>query len=111
MADLEATVRADPSHAGATVRLADALLRLQRNEEALPLARRAVELDADSAYARFELGIALARSGDFEQSERELRTALELAPQSRAAQVYLDWVLEQSAAAKAVQPEQPLEAE
>ena len=106
--DLRAVVVGQPDHAEATVRLADALLRLRRSEEALPLARRAVELDGDSAYARFEWGIALARSGDFERSEQELRKALELAPQSKSARVYLDWVVGQSAAAKSLQSADPV---
>jgi tetratricopeptide (TPR) repeat protein len=102
LSDLQATVAADPNHAAALVRLADTLLRLHRDAEALPLARRAAELDDGSAYAHFEWGIALARSGDLEGSERALRRALELAPGSRATRVYLDWVQQQSAAAKSL---------
>ena len=101
--DLRAVLVQQPDHAESTVRLADALLRLRRTEEAWPLARRAVELAPNSAYARFEWGIALARAGEFDRSEEELRKALELAPRSKATRIYLDWVVEQSAGAKSLQ--------
>ena len=101
--DLRAVLVQQPDHAESTVRLADALLRLRRTEEAWPLARRAVELAPNSAYARFEWGIALARAGEFDRSEEELRKALELAPRSKAPRIYLDWVVEQSAGAKSLQ--------
>ncbi|UCG32297.1 MAG: tetratricopeptide repeat protein [Phycisphaerales bacterium] len=109
--DLQAAVAADPNHAAALVRLADALLRLHRDAEALPVARRAAELDGGSAYAHFEWGIALARSGDLDGSERALRRALELAPNSKAARIYLDWVQQQSAAAKAPDVDAPQDTE
>ena len=98
--ELRAVLARKPDDFQACVSLADALLRLNRTGEALPLARRAVELNADSAYARFEWGLALARSGDFERSEEQLRKALELAPQSKATRTYLDWVVQQSAGAR-----------
>jgi hypothetical protein len=68
-------------------------------------------LDDGSAYAHFEWGIALARSGDLEGSERALRRALELAPDSRAARTYLDWVQQQSAAAKSLKVDPAQDAE
>lgn len=82
----------EPNHAGAAVRLADALNRLKRPDQALRAARRAVELGARDTYARFELAVALDLTGDVAGAREALRAVLSLDPSSRSARRYLDWI-------------------
>jgi tetratricopeptide (TPR) repeat protein len=82
----------DERHAGAAVRLADALNRARRHAEALDAARKAVALQPDSAYAHFQLASALDHTGDWDGAKRELETTLSLQPSSTSAKQYLEWI-------------------
>jgi len=72
-----------------------ALLREQRYDEALPLARLLAEQDPDSAEACLLLGVALFRTGDLTGAAEVLRKAASLDPNSRNAQHNLAAVLVQ----------------
>jgi Flp pilus assembly protein TadD len=52
-------------------------------EEATDAYRQSLELDPASASARYNLGAALARSGDFAEAERQLRLAVETNPNAQ----------------------------
>lgn len=60
--------------------LTRALLAEGRVDEALEQARYAVARDPELATARFNLGIALARAGQLDEAERELRESRRLEP-------------------------------
>ncbi len=52
-------------------------------DEAVEQYRAALELDPESASARYNLGASLAREGEFEEAERHLRVALEQKPNTQ----------------------------
>ena len=62
------------------VDVATALLRAGRDEEALPVARHAVEAEPDNARAHSTLGWVQLRMGHEAEGLRELERAVELAP-------------------------------
>jgi Flp pilus assembly protein TadD len=59
------------------------LERMGLTEDATAAYRKALELDPGSAAAQFNLGSALARSGDFREAEMHLRAALESKPSTQ----------------------------
>src|SRR5262249_19965217 len=69
-----------------------ALLESGRPAEAIPLCRRAADLQPDSADRAMNLGIAMARGGDAFGAERSLLRAIELDPSLKHAYVQL-WTL------------------
>jgi len=86
--DLEGSLRAhrralelSPSYAVAWSWLAEPLLALGRNDEALAALRRAVELDPLAAFPRFFLGEALHAADRPAEAEVEFRRAIELSPE------------------------------
>ena len=64
-----------------------------RHEEAIGLARRAVEQDPLSAWAYVILGIALRMAGRFAEAVTALRMSLELTPQRSSTHVTLSFCL------------------
>jgi Flp pilus assembly protein TadD len=60
------------------------LERMGLSEDATAAYRKALELDPGSAAAQYNLGSALARSGEFREAEMHLRAALESKPSSQA---------------------------
>jgi superkiller protein 3 len=52
-------------------------------EQAAHEFRKALELDPESASARYNLGASLVRSGEFAEAERHLRTALKKNPNTQ----------------------------
>jgi Flp pilus assembly protein TadD len=64
--------------------LAGIVAQQGRVDEAMPLARQAIELDPREPVARMNLGIMLAQRGQPEAAARELATAGELARDPRA---------------------------
>ena len=59
------------------------LERLGMPEQAAREFRKALELDPESASARYNLGASLVRSGEFAEAERHLRIALKKNPNSQ----------------------------
>ena len=60
------------------------LERMGLSEDATAAYRKALELDPKSSAAQYNLGSALARSGDYREAERHLREALALKPSTQA---------------------------
>jgi tetratricopeptide (TPR) repeat protein len=56
------------------------LERMGLSHEAVEQYQKALELDPESASAHYNLGVSLARSGEYGRAERHIRTALELEP-------------------------------
>jgi cellulose synthase operon protein C len=75
-----AAVAMDESLARSWGRLGSALFQARRNAEARDALLRALELDAEDAEARYQLGFVLSGSGDFQGALRETKRALELDP-------------------------------
>jgi tetratricopeptide (TPR) repeat protein len=71
-----------PRHAPALTEWAASCLEAGHNSEALALAKRALEIDTQSARAHYILGRALLETGSFHESAQELETAKRLAPES-----------------------------
>jgi serine/threonine-protein kinase len=97
----ERAVRIDPTSAEAQVALADALTRLndfgvRPGKEVQPLVRaaadRAIELDPKLPEARLARASSFVFEYDWEGAEREVRTAVELAPNDGAALSTLGWL-------------------
>jgi tetratricopeptide (TPR) repeat protein len=91
---LREQIRLTPGSVVAQVRLGAVLLKLHRPAEALPIARRAVELDAESAISHQLLGRILTEVGQTEESTRETELAKKAGPQkyevdSEVARMYL----------------------
>ena len=59
------------------------LERLGMPEDATAAYRKALELDPASASAHYNLGSSLARSGNYAEAEKHLRTALESSPNTQ----------------------------
>jgi tetratricopeptide (TPR) repeat protein len=81
--DFRRALQLDPNNAGAHNNLGYTLSEIGVNlNEAVRECRKAVMLNANSAAYHDSLGWALFVSGDFAESAKELRRALELAPPS-----------------------------
>lgn len=65
-----------------SAKLASLFLRQHRSADAIPWARRAVELNAASAEARYLLGRSELETGDIENAVRDLELAEKMAPSS-----------------------------
>jgi len=79
-ASLDRAIELDPNEAMA-LSLAGSLAQvLGRDEAGIELCRRAVASNPLGAYERVQLGWALAQAGQLDDAEKEIRTALELAP-------------------------------
>jgi Flp pilus assembly protein TadD len=73
---------------GALENLGVARLRIGSLDEAMPLLRRAVELDPEDAAGQYNLGLALLRKSSLDEAIARFRKALALAP--RDAQTHND---------------------
>ncbi len=80
--EFQKELQLSPGHAPALTEWAASRLETGQNSEALALARRAVELDPQSARAHCILGRALLETASFQESARELEIAKRLAPES-----------------------------
>ena len=67
--------QAESANPGAWLSLGTALSMLAKNREALPALQKALELSPDDPRTLFQLGMALARTGEANQAE-EMRTSL-----------------------------------
>ncbi len=83
----------NPQAWNAHLNLGDALYNQERYEEALEVARVAVEQDPDSFKTHSNLGAVLSELGRFEESENHLHRAIALNPQARDAHLNLGAVL------------------
>ncbi len=70
----------------------EAMLDERRFQKAVELCRRAVEREPESADRAMTLGIALSRSGEFAEAERQFKNAIRLDPSLKHAYVEL-WTL------------------
>ncbi|MGD1884938.1 MAG: tetratricopeptide repeat protein [Paracoccaceae bacterium] len=75
-----AALNADPENAGALNNLAALFVKQDRAEEALPLARKAVEVAPEMAFAWHTLGEARLALGDSAQASADLAQAVNLRP-------------------------------
>jgi predicted Zn-dependent protease len=78
--EMQLELQISPNHIAARVRLVDEYLRENKPDAALPLARQAVALDADSSAAHLALGDVLAFQGDYSNAIAELEMARGQAP-------------------------------
>lgn len=69
-----------PDSAQALAYLADADIHLGKQDEALPLAEKAVQIDPNGVKAHVDLGILYADRGRQEDAVKEFKTAIKLAP-------------------------------
>jgi predicted Zn-dependent protease len=69
--------------------LADAYIKANREKEAMGSVSALVAKDPTNKYYRFTYGILLLRSGEFEQSVNELKTAVDADPDFKEAIYYL----------------------
>ena len=83
----------NPQARGAHLNLGSALYKQARHEEALDIARIAVEQDPDYALAQANLGAILNALGRTEEAETHLRHAIALNPQARRAYLNLSKAL------------------
>ncbi len=90
VAALERATALDPEDAEFRARLAEALFRSCRFDDAEPHARRAVALDPKLALGHFLVGLLAERRGDDAEAERALARATKLDPESFPAPVRLD---------------------
>ncbi len=72
----------DQKYGSALVWMASLYTDNQRSAEAEPLARKAVELDENSAQANSELARALLAMGRADEAEKSILTAIKLQPQN-----------------------------
>jgi tetratricopeptide (TPR) repeat protein len=69
-----------PDSARALAYLADAYIHLGKQDEALPLAERAAQIDPSGVKAHVDLGILYADRGRKEDAVKEFKAAIKLAP-------------------------------
>lgn len=72
---------------------AEALQRVNRHAEALPILEKARVLEPESPRLAFQLGVSLERTGRIQDAIAELSRAVEKAPQFAAALNYLAYLL------------------
>ena len=102
IADFRQIIGRTPDHAAAHAALARAyqlkFLNQSKDrmwlEQALPLAKRAVELDGFLASARVSLGLVYTSLGRLDEAAREIETALQLEPGNADAQYALGTLYE-----------------
>ena len=82
VSEMRRELEVSPSHALARVRIADQLIAEQKYDEALDLAKQAIQLDPDRASAHMLAGEALLAKGDSEHGIAELEKARDRDPSS-----------------------------
>jgi tetratricopeptide (TPR) repeat protein len=78
--EFQAELENTPNYTQAMLYLADADIRMNRNEDALPLLEKAVKIDPAISMARLDLGIVYAEADRKEDALREFKTAAALKP-------------------------------
>ncbi|HEX4488792.1 MAG TPA: tetratricopeptide repeat protein [Terriglobales bacterium] len=78
--EFEAELTNDPNHAQALTYLADADLKLNRSVAALPLLRKAVQINPTMPLPHLDLGILDADAGHRDEALKEMTTAAKLNP-------------------------------
>jgi Tfp pilus assembly protein PilF len=91
--ELRLALEADDRFAISWVELAKVLARLNRNEEARELYRRAAEIEPDDYRNQHAIGLLSRRLGDLDAAERAFREALRLEPRHTASARQLEEVL------------------
>jgi len=81
IAEMQREIAITPDHVPARIQIASEYLRQDRPEDALLIAREAVELEPGVFDSHLALGQALVAKGDLPSGIRELETARDLAPQ------------------------------
>ena len=74
----QSALKIDPESFPALINRGIANVMMKRNGEAVPILRKAIKKDDQSAVAHYFLGQALANLGLFDLAEKELRTSLQL---------------------------------
>jgi arylsulfatase A-like enzyme/Tfp pilus assembly protein PilF len=82
IAKFESVIKQDNSLAGAHAALGEAWMHLGQFDKAIPPMKRAVELQPDSSYARYQLATVLVKTGDLKSAEPQLQAAAAGSPQS-----------------------------
>jgi tetratricopeptide (TPR) repeat protein len=78
--EFQAELENVPESAQALAYLADADIHLGKQDEALPLAQKAVQIDTSVAKAHVDLGILYADDGRSMDAMKEFKTAIKLSP-------------------------------
>lgn len=78
--EFEAELSSVPTHVQALVYLADTNIKLNQPEVALPLIKKAIQLNPRIELAHLDLGIVYAGKGQKEEAIQELKKAVALAP-------------------------------
>jgi tetratricopeptide (TPR) repeat protein len=78
--EFQAELENFPENAGALAFLADVDIHLGKQDEALPLAEKAVQVDPGIAKAHVDLGILYAARDRQDDAVKEFKTAIKLAP-------------------------------
>ncbi len=89
LAAYESAAQDFPDDPSMTLSLSSLLLQVGRTNEALEIARRAVELDGGSADARRTLGAALLAAGQGDAAARELQQAVQFGSPNAGTQLML----------------------
>jgi serine/threonine-protein kinase len=89
MRELRTAIALNPSHETAHRWLSAFLAGIGRDEEALPMAQRAIELDPISVLPRMNLGIVAFLAWRFEDAEVEFRRVIEKDPNFVRAYAFL----------------------
>jgi len=69
-----------PNHAQALVYLGDTYIKMNNHEAALPVVKKAIELNPGMELAHLDLGILYADAGRREDALRELKVAAKISP-------------------------------
>jgi arylsulfatase A-like enzyme/Tfp pilus assembly protein PilF len=78
----EGVIAKDDSISGAHAALGEAYMHLGQFQKAIPPLKRAVDLQPDSSYARYQLATMLIQTGDLKSAEPHLEAAGRISPQS-----------------------------
>jgi tetratricopeptide (TPR) repeat protein len=103
--EFQAELQNAPENAQALAYWADADLHMDKEDEALPLAEKAVQIDKNIAKAHVELGIVYADRGRQMDAVKEFKTAITLSPNEqdphwRLARLYQEMGKQQEAKAE-----------
>jgi len=89
IAKLREIITLEPDMAGGYLELGRALLRIGKNQDALPMLRIAAERNPDSDLAHYELGMALIKTEQWEAALPEMQAAVVCTPRSAQLHYYL----------------------
>jgi tetratricopeptide (TPR) repeat protein len=77
-------VKNHPQHAPSYIKLGGLLAKTQRQDEALQVLQRGVELDPDSVEGHYQLGLLLRRMGKKDEGDAQLAESKKLGETQRA---------------------------